>query len=206
MLFNILALTSLLTITLLLRKLVNIFPSAMACLIRWKESLNIDASVKLQRDRNYIALALIIPFCLSCYRFGLYSPSFISRAGEDSGILLTIAIFVIYILLRMLTVRFTRPVKMNPKVFHAASTCSHTFFIMLALVNLTTGGILSFLDLDHDIIKNTMIWLSAGIYIIFLIRKMQIFQSSCSIFAAFLYLCALEILPTGVLIASAVIF
>ena len=50
MLFKLLVLFSFLTVLLLLRQLVNIFPSLLACLIRGKESLNLEASVKLSRE------------------------------------------------------------------------------------------------------------------------------------------------------------
>ena len=54
-------------------------------------------------------------------------------------------------------------------------------------------------------VKSAILWLSAGIYGLFLIRKIQIFTSNCSVFTAFLYLCALEIIPTGTLVVSAII-
>ena len=47
MLFDILALISFFVCLLLLRTFVEVFPSLMACLVRWKESVNLDASVKL---------------------------------------------------------------------------------------------------------------------------------------------------------------
>ena len=62
MLFNILALISLLIILMMLRKLVGVFPSLVACLVRAKESINLEASAQLSRDRNFIATALVIPF------------------------------------------------------------------------------------------------------------------------------------------------
>ena len=62
MLFKLLVLFSFLIVLLLLRRLVNILPSLLACLMRGKESLNLEASVKLSRDRDALALAMIIPF------------------------------------------------------------------------------------------------------------------------------------------------
>ena len=63
--FDILALLSLLAVITLLRRLVNIFPSLMASMIRWKENINLQASLKMRTDRDLVSLALFIPFCLT---------------------------------------------------------------------------------------------------------------------------------------------
>jgi hypothetical protein len=76
----------------------------------------------------------------------------------------------------------------------------------MTLLLIATGGVLSLVDVEISHIRTAMFWISGSIYTVFILRKTQIFLSSGSIFASFLYLCALEILPTGVLIASAVIF
>jgi hypothetical protein len=65
---------------------------------------------------------------------------------------------------------------------------------------------MSVLDTPADVVKSAMLWISACIYLIFILRKTQILISSASFFAAFLYLCALELIPTGALAASAIIF
>ena len=62
MVFNILAFISLLVIITLLRRLVNIFPSLLACMIRAKENFNIEKSVKISTDRNKVAFAMTMPF------------------------------------------------------------------------------------------------------------------------------------------------
>jgi hypothetical protein len=68
------------------------------------------------------------------------------------------------------------------------------------------GAFMGLLDIPDADVRNAMLWVSAFIYALFLIRKTQIFSTSCSIFAAFLYLCALEMIPTGILVVSAIIF
>ena len=88
MLFNILASISLIIVIILLRRLVNIFPSLLACTIRWKENVNLDASLKLRIDRNKLAVAMIVPFCLLVYRSGIYRPGFLGIFNESAQILL----------------------------------------------------------------------------------------------------------------------
>ena len=206
MLFNTLVLISFLICLLLLRRFVGIFPSLIACLVRWKESVNLDASVQLSRDRDIMSLAMIMPFCLTAGRFSLYSPSWFREFGADGRLGLTIGIVIGYILLRKGLEHILRPKKMNKKTYATACKSSHTFFIILTLVLMVMGGIMSFVNTSPMEIKNAMLWVSAATYAFFLLRKTQIFISSCSFFSGFLYLCALEILPTGALVASALIF
>ena len=86
-----------------------------------------------------------------------------------------------------------------------AGYAAHTFFVILTLMLLAAGGIMSVTGTDETVIKTAMLWISAGIYLLFILRKFEIFVSSCSVFTAFLYLCALEIIPTGTLVISAII-
>ena len=58
MVFNIIALISVLVIIILMRRMVTIFPSLIACTLRWKESVNLEASVKHSLDRNLLAAAV----------------------------------------------------------------------------------------------------------------------------------------------------
>ena len=206
MLFNILALISFFICLLLLNTLVEVFPSLMACLVRWKESVNLDASVQLSRGRDIMAIAMVMPFCLTTGRFALYSPAWVGQFGANERLGITIGVIVAYILLRKGLEHIFRSRKVNPKTYKTACKSSHTFFIILTLVLMTMGGVMSFVDADPMTIKSAMLWVSAITYTVFLLRKTQIFNSSCSLFSGFLYLCALEILPTGALVASALIF
>ena len=83
MLFDILALIFVIITIILLRRLINIFPSLMACTIRWKESINLEASVKHSLDRDMLAAAMFIPFCLAVEKFDLYTPQFMENMSPD---------------------------------------------------------------------------------------------------------------------------
>ncbi len=206
MVFNILTLISVLLIITLLRRLVNIFPSLMACMIRWKESVNLEASVKNSYDRNIIAVGMVIPFCLVAERFRIYELPFMESMDENMRIGVIAGIFAVYFLIRNLASMIVQTRKSRKKTYDTAHKAAYTFFITLTLALVATGGILSFLNVGPDTIRIAMIWISAVIYALFLLRKAQIFTSSFSIFTSFLYLCALEIIPTGILIVPVLIF
>lgn len=205
MLLNILALCSFLIVLLLLRQLVNILPSLFACLIRWKESVNMESSVKLSRDRNFLALAMVIPFCLVCFRYRLYAPAYLEGIGDNAVLWIYFAVFTVYVLLRMLMVWLIRPDKMPKKIYVAANMSAFSFFIIYTLLLLAAGAVMGLFDMPDETVRVAMLWISALIYAVFLLRKTQIFSSSCSVFIGFLYLCALELIPTGILVVSGVV-
>ena len=206
MLFKTLALISLLIALLLLKTMVGVFPSLIACLTRWKESVNLDASVQLSRNRDITTLALVIPFCLTVTRFRLYDPHFMVGLNDNGRLAVTIGILIGWMLLRPFLEHLLRPRKGNPKAYGTARKAAYTYLCILTLLLMLTGGIMAFVDAAPETIKTAMLWISATIYAVLLLRKTQILISSYSFFASFLYLCALEIIPTGALVASAIIF
>ena len=203
--FDILAFISLLIVIMLLRRAVNIFPSLLACMIRWKENVNLEASLRLKTDRNMIAAAMVVPFCLLVEHTGLYFPSWMEGLGTSAGIFAILAVLGGYFLLRHALTFALRP-RANASAYKTSSAASKTFFIILTFFLLATVGIFSLFDAGTEATRNAMIWISGAIYLVFIFRRVQIFASSYNFFAVFLYLCALEILPTGILIASALIF
>ena len=206
MLFNTLALISLLVVLMMLRTLVGVFSSLMACLIRSKESINLEASAQLSRDRNLLAIAMVVPFCLMVWKDNLYIPAFMEACGENIRFLIIFGTFLTYVMTRKALEHILKPKVMSSKTYQIACKTGRTFFALLTLTLLAAVGIMSFLDTPADTVRSAMLWISAGIYLIYLLRKTQILISSASFFAAFLYLCALEIIPTGALVASAIIF
>ena len=206
MLFNLLVLSAFAAVLLLLRRMVNILPSLLACIIRGKENLNLEASVKLSRDRNLIAMAMAVPFCLTAFRYRLYDPGYLEGLSENSILGIYFAIFCTYGLLRLVVKNLFRPQKMPKNTYNTAYKAAFNFFIIGTILLLAVAVVSSVFDLPETDVRSAMLWISALIYALFLLRKVQIFSTSCSVFAGFLYLCALEIIPTGILLVSAIIF
>jgi hypothetical protein len=204
--FNTLALIAVLIVIVMLKTIVSIIPSVMACVVWWKENINMESSVKLGRSRDLSAAAMTLPFCLTAFHFRLYNPGFTDRMTDNTRLWTLLGIFAIYGLARFAAVKLARPHGIPNKIYTAANKASYTFFILLTLLLLAFGGTASFSGMALDLIRDMMLWLSALIYGLYLLRKLQIFTSSCSIFTAFLYLCALEFVPTGILVVSGMIF
>lgn len=206
MLSQILSLISLFVMMFALRTLVEVFPSLMACLIRAKESINLEASVQLSRGRNILSVCLALPFFLVVWQRGLYMPSFMDSLDENLRFCVIIGIFLTLVLLRMMLERIMKPKTVNSKTYATACKTDRTFFSLLTLILLAMGGIMSIFSTPADVVTSAMLWVSAAIYLIYIRRKTQILTSSASFFASFLYLCALDLIPTGAVVASAIIF
>ena len=162
MLFKTLALLSLLIALLLLKTMVGVFPSLIACLTRWKESVNLDASVQLSRNRDITALALVIPFCLTVTRFRLYDPHFMVGLNDNGRLAVTIGILIGWMLLRTFLEHLLRPRKGNPKAYGTARKAAYTYLCILTLLLMLTGGIMAFVDAAPETIKTAMLWISQG--------------------------------------------
>jgi hypothetical protein len=173
---------------------------------RTKECFNLESSVKLSRDRDLLAWAMILPFCLLTYSFDLFGTGFMNGYNEDLRLAVIIGMIALYIAFRYAVYILFRPQRIPKRTYNTGGYAAHTFFVILTFILLTIAGVMTATGADKDVIKTAMLWISAGIYLLFIVRKLEIFTSSCSIFTAFLYLCALEIIPTGTLVISAIIF
>ena len=189
-----------------LRRLVGILPYLARGLWRWKEVLNLEASMRLSRDRTSFALVMVVPFCLVISRYNLFPLRLLE--GLDAGMrtLALVGIFAAYALLRRFLTRVAEPRRINYDTWRLAATSGYNYFIVLTLVLVATAGISSIAGVNELMVKRILQYEIAVIFAVFLLRRTQILSNACNQFTAFLYLCALEILPAGLLVASAIIF
>jgi hypothetical protein len=204
--FTILIGVALISFLFTVRTVIELTPSLLATAIRWKESLNLEASVKLSRDRNLIALNSTVPFCLTAFAFNLYNPAFLNQFTPDAQLWICIGVFCSFVAIRSALEHILKPRRIQAKGYKAIVSVGYSFFIILTMLLLLIVCISYIFGISGEHAKSAMLWISGLTYLLYLIRKLQIFNSFSSFFAGFLYLCALEILPTGVLVTSAVIF
>ena len=188
------ALVSLFTLLLIIfmRNFINILPYIIDSFTRARGSSDLEGSVRVSRDRNLIAMIFIIPFILLLYFYRIYDPSFLSGMGDNMRLLLIGAIFIAYLLLRRLLVVIFAPRRVNDNY-------------AMGMLVLPTFGILYLLGVNDLTIKTVALAEISFVYLVFLLRKSQILSTFCSPLTVFLYLCALEFLPTGLYVASALL-
>lgn len=202
---EIISLISVIIVIVMLRRIVDILPGVFACTLRWKECIKIDSFLKTSRDRDFTALTMILPMMLAVQKYDLLPFRFLDPMAPEASLGIIAAIFIGYIGFRMFSALIFLPHKSHKKSRNPDYS-DRTFFIIFAVSTLSISWLMNLFHMDPAVTRLTIIWLSTAIYLLYLIRKFQIFQSSHSIFSAFLYLCALEIVPTGILVVSAIIF
>lgn len=202
---SVLVILSILLGLLFLGNFLNVLPYLLDNFTRARGSVALEGSVRVSRDRNLVALILVIPFILLIDRYRVYDPAFLAGMGTDLRLLVVAGIFIGYLLLRYLLWWLLQPRRYSDS-YPAARKVAYTFFIMAGLVVLPTVGVLSLLDVNDLTVKTVILAEMGFIYLVFFLRKGQILSQVCGQLQVFLYLCALEVLPTGLLVASAYLF
>ena len=190
---------------LMMKKFIRVFPSIIGCFIRLRETFNLEDSMKLKRDRDYLMVLSIIPFCILTVSLDIWQFHIENINTPDLKFLMVVCIAAIYILVRYVLTLVAVPSNMDKKMRQVMHGQSYTFFIALTFCMLVLALIKSFLPVDAVFMRMMVLYVILLIYVVYLVRKMQLLSRSCHILTSFLYLCALEILPTGLLIAAALL-
>lgn len=185
---------------------LSIFPALVACLIRSKESINLEDSVALAHERDIVYYILIAPSALAIAYYNLLCIDVFDNFIPELRLLITLGIIAVLDGLKAILARIMEPRSINRKMYAAIKHCFRNFAAITALTALTAIGVMQLFNCETDTIKNVTLCIAGFGYLLFLIRKLQIFAYVRDIFSSILYLCALELLPTGLLIAAAILF
>ena len=189
---------------LLMSTFLQLLPFIADSFMRARGSAALENSVRVSRDRNIVALVMMLPGFLLAFRYRLYNPSFIAAHTGDTRLWLIGACFTGYLLLRLFIYLLLKP-RRRYENYQVAHHASYTFFIILVLLALFTAGVLSLFGVHDSAMRMVLYVETATVYLVFLIRRTQILSLSCNHFRTFLYLCALELIPSAALILSAVL-
>jgi hypothetical protein len=187
-----------------LRNILHVLPFLWDSVFRARGSVALENNVRVARERNQLVMILIIPAILFMYRYRLYDARFLHSLEGNWRLVAVAGVFLAYLLLRFLLFLALKPRRRTDN-FRMAHRAGFTFFILLMLPALAGVTILYFFRANDFIIRTFLYALTAFIYWLFLVRKAQILTLSCNPLLTFLYLCGLEILPTGALVVSAVL-
>jgi len=179
--------------------LFRLYKPLFRCLVVWKGNLDIEHSVSLARTRNTVSLVMAMGLCLICDRWGLTAPSFKTALPAEWQLAVSTAMIAGYMLLRRLLYVVS---KFRSPTNEYAATLRHSvnnYQILLTSLMLVSCLLFKAPGFDDMVIRIVLIIEAMAFTLLHLVRVSQIFASRCSLLATFLYLCALEILPLGVL-------
>ena len=204
MVASLLVAVSVLLFLLILRNFLNILPYLSDSILRARGSAALENSVKVSRDRNLVAVVLVIPAILLIYRYRLFHISYFDALSPNMRLLAVAGVFTGYLILRFLLYRWFMP-RRRYDDYQMAYRAGFTFFILLMLLALATVGVLTVLGLPDMTVRTFLLVEAGAAYLLYFLRRGQILSMSCNPLTTFLYLCGLELLPTALLVVPAVI-
>lgn len=185
-----------------IRGLYYILPDLSRCITRWRWNITAENSMQFSRERDIFALLTLLPVTVICSRFGLIRPRMFSAIPEAWHTPAVLGILLAYLLTRIVIYGSLRQKARRVTYWQVAHSMDGNFLILFAMLASVTAAVLWAIGLNDLIIRYALIAEAAFSYLLLLAHKNQILGSSCNPFATFLYLCALEILPTGLLVIS----
>ena len=188
-----------------LRDFLTLLPYLLDSLFRARGSVALERSIPISRMRNNIALSLLIPFVLILFRYRLWYPRFLEPWQPSLQLAAIMGAFLVYLLLRVLLYLWMKP-RRRYDFYQLSHKAVFTYFILFSiLLFLPTYGILALCGAP-DGLSRDILTVEAGLfYLLILVRRGQILSLSCNPLRTFLYLCGLEIIPTALWIASAIV-
>lgn len=197
---RVLAVLSILAFFLVFADFLRMIPSLMDCLGRYRANMTLEHSVSKARSRNYIAMVVLVPFCLAVDKTQLFRPSFWERIPEFWSIFVTIGFISAYFLLRNFLYLIARPKGLNSEELVAVRHSLYNYFILAGVLLVISLLLMSVFNVCPGTVRNVLSIELLLFWLIAFIRIGQFFGSHCNGFLTFLYLCALEFLPLGILI------
>lgn len=188
-----------------MRSFLKIVPSLWDCVIRWKGSLDLEDSIQLSRSRNWIAAILFVPLCMVIYSNGLYEPDLAQGLQPPLRLAVVTGAMACYMLLRSFLNWQLEMHNYRTKTFTAANHSFYNYAIILFFLLFFTGALTRAITGNAQLTRTILTWVIAITYLVYIVRRGQIFSSACNPFTTFLYLCSLELLPTAALVISAVL-
>lgn len=184
-----------------LKKIVNVTPILLGATVRVKENINIENSSRISRDRNHVALLSVFTTAIIATRYRTLH--FLSPLSGDPALtlLLTTALIAIVALYKAAVTKSLCRWYDCTRAGRIVTGTSYTYFIILtALTVIVSGTLYIFGVRDSESIQTGIALSSAFAYFLFIIREIQIFiHYSCTAYFTFLYLCAAEFIPLGIL-------
>lgn len=166
-------------------------PRLLDCIWRWRGNFILETSIPNQNARNTLAITMLLPFGMMVYRFSL-----VDFRWLGAFLLIRLAMYG----------ALSSSAGKHRSEYHHAHICLHNYFIILVFLMLVSISILTlFTDAPDRCVRTVLLVEVWMMYLLHFVRKMQILRSAFPALQVFLYLCALEIVPSGLLITATVL-
>jgi len=199
-------LASCIFVLLALPKIFKILPFLFGGVFRWREAQHLADSPKLHSDCKIAAWAISFPVVFVVARFELHPRCEGLQPWE--GLLTSAILLAAYVLVRGIIRFIARPGRESPSAADAykfASAVPAMFYLLGGMLIILTAFFGLAFSVEQTLIRKVMYWEMGVCYAFCILRRTQIFMYYRGFFSGFLYLCTLEIIPTGALMLSAIL-
>ena len=172
-----------------LRNYYYIFPYLADCAWQWRGNLRLEASVPRTRVRDLSCGVTVLPLALIFLRYDIAPLVFV----------------LAWWLLRRILTQVFHPNGKGLQNYDAAGRSGMNYFILYGLLLLPVVGAMWVFRVPDLPFRVVIFAMSGLFYLLFLVRKSQFLQSIFRPLTVFLYLCALEIIPSALLVAATVL-
>lgn len=184
---------------------ISTLPNILDGISSRRGSARIEHSMSIARSRNITALICAGIFLLMADRYGLFQPRIFASIPSGWTIAGVTAALLAYLLLRRLTLFFVKKRRLGGEDRQAAHRVIYSVFIVMVCFQLVTVGLLSILGCQDAAIRMVLLAETGIFFLLDLVLCSQILAAHFSGLATILYLCALEILPAGAILAAGVL-
>ena len=179
---------------------LRMLPQIWDCLSRWKGNISLEHSISQARTRNVLAMACALPFLLMADRFRMFDPDFWHFIPANLSLAATAGVLMAFLLIRRTLYAFIRRGKMSSEEYSALRHTLFNHFIIMVPLMLLAVGIMTLANVPDSTVRTVLLVMCLILWLGSFLRSGQILASRCTGFSTILYLCALEILPVGIMI------
>ena len=200
-------LTALFTLLVLmtLKNFLNISHDLLAGISRWKACLNIEGSIQKMEDRNLLGYIYTIPIAMMADRYSFIPASLAGTVPAQWHCLVPLGAILAWLFVKHFNFKVLELKARRAETLRIAHKSFYNYWILAAILMVMTAGAMALLHTPEPAARGVLLYELGGMYLIGLLRESQILGSAYSPIGVFLYLCALELIPTGALVAAAIL-
>ena len=184
----------------------RLLPDLLYSFDRSRGAAALEHSIGQARTRNLIALACALPFCLIADRYALWRPDFWQAVPAAWSAPAALGGMAAFLLVREFFYLLARPRRLSGEESDTLHHAPYNFFILLTILMLTSVGILTLVHGREEFIRKLLLWETAVVWLLAVIRSGQFLGTFCNVFSTFLYLCALELIPAALMVCAHMFF
>jgi len=203
---RILAVIAVILLVASLPNLFRLFPVLFFSFRQTRGAVAVEHGISMARIRNLTALIFLLPFCLVADHYALFRPDFWSAVPAGWSAPALFAGMVLYLLVRAAGFALWHPRQLNGEAYAALRHQPYNYFILLTALMLIFRFLLPACGLNELAINRILYLLIAFFWCFSLLRSVQFLASYSADFSSILYLCALEILPAALVLATILLF